>query len=98
MESIKKLRPDWNNYGGVAFEESLISKIESLISGLDYQPHIFPTGRGSIQIEKYVNEENFIEIEVSEDEIFAFQVKNGEEIEQEITIDEINTLISDLYV
>lgn len=98
LESIKKLRPNWNNYKGEAFKESLISKVESILSCLDYQPQIYPTGRGSIQIEKYINEENLIEIEVSENEIFAYRVKNGEEIEKEITVNEINILISDLYV
>jgi hypothetical protein len=97
LESIRKLRPNWNNYEGEAFEESLITYIEKIIADLDYQPQIFPTGRGSIQIEKYIDDENLVEIEVSNNEIFAYQVKDGEEIEKEITIDEINILISDLY-
>jgi hypothetical protein len=98
LEAIKKLRPNWNNYEGEEFEESLIMRIEKIISDLDYQPQIYPTGRGSIQIEKYIDEENLVEIEVSKDEIFAYQVKGGEEIEKEISVDEINTLIADLYV
>lgn len=97
LESIRKLRSNWNNYDGEAFEESLISNIEKILSDLDYQPQIFPTGRGTIQIEKYIDEENLIEIEISNTEIFAFQVKNGEETEREIDVDEINSLISGLY-
>lgn len=97
LESISKLQPNWNNFGAEGFDELVISKILHIISDLEYQPQIFPTGRGSIQIEKYFDEYNFIEIEVSKNEIFAYQVKNGQEIEKEISVDEISILFSELY-
>lgn len=97
LESIKKLTSNWNGYEGEQFESILINMIQDIISELDYQPQIFPTGRGSIQIEKYINDDNLVEIEVSNDEIFAYQVKNGEEIEKEISVAEINGLITELF-
>ena len=97
LEAIRRLSHNWNNYEGEEFEESLITRIEKIISDLDYQPQIFPTGRGSIQIEKYINEKNLIEIEVSKDQIFAYQVKDGKEAEKEIFIEEIKILLSDFY-
>ncbi len=97
LESLKKLSPNWNGYNGESFDKALISIVEDIISNLDYQPRIFPTGRGTIQIEKHINDNNLIEIEISQNEIFAYQVKNGEELEKEISITEINGLISDLY-
>jgi len=97
LNSLKHLQEDWNGYNGETIEDALISDIENLISTLDYQPQIFPTGRGSIQIEKYLNDENLVEIEISSNEIFVYQVKNGEEIEKEISISEINDFISELY-
>jgi len=97
LESIKKLTSNWNGYEGEQFESSLINMIQDIISELDYQPQIFPTGRGSIQIEKYINDDNLVEIEVSNDEIFAYQVKNGEETEKEISVAEINSLIAELF-
>lgn len=97
LESIKNLGSNWNGYESPEIEEKLISKVLQIISNLEYQPQIFPTGRGSIQIEKHINDENFVEIEISTDEIFAYQMKNGVETEKEISTDEINNLISDLY-
>ncbi len=97
LESIKQLTPNWNGYEGEKFNETLIANVESILSDLDYQPQIFPTGRGTIQIEKHLNDDNLVEIEVSQNEIFAYQVKNGVEIEKEISATEINNLISDLY-
>ncbi|MBL0191590.1 MAG: hypothetical protein IPQ18_09680 [Saprospiraceae bacterium] len=98
LDMIKNLGPNWNGYEGKPFETRLISKIQEIISDLDYQPQIFPTGRGTIQIEKYINDDNLIEIEVSNEQIFAYQVKNGEEIEKEISLKEINELITELFV
>lgn len=90
--------PNWNGYEGEnSLKLGLFLKFK-IISDLDYQPQIFPTGRGTIQIEKYINDDNLIEIEVSNEQIFAYQVKNGEEIEKEISLKEINELITELFV
>lgn len=97
LETIKNLTPNWNGYEGEQFETGIISMIQDILSDLDYQPQIFPTGRGSIQIEKYINDDNLVEIEVSNGEIFAYQVKDGEEIEKEISVNEINELINGLF-
>lgn len=95
--SLKQLGNNWNGYDSQRFSDDLISKVISIISNLDYQPQIFPTGRGTIQMEKYRDENNFVEIEISTNEIFAYQVKNGNETESVITVDEIKGLISELY-
>lgn len=97
LHEFKRFGNDWNGYNGQTFDDKLLALVENIISELDYQPQIFPTGRGTIQIEKFVDDNNFIEIEISENEIFAYQIKNGIEIEKEITQGEINTLIAELY-
>mgnify|MGYP003653924619 CR=1 FL=1 len=97
LNSLKQLQNGWNGYNGEAIEDSLISNIEDLISTLDYQPQIFPTGRGTIQIEKHLNDKNLVEIEISSNEVFVYQLKNGVETEKEISLLEINDFISELY-
>lgn len=97
LQAFKTLESNWNGYGGLPFSESVLSEVEKIISNLDYQPEIFPTGRGTIQIEKFIDDNNQIEIEISQDEIFVYQVKDGKEIEKEISSNEINELISELY-
>lgn len=98
LNFFRNLRLNWNHYEGEPIKESVIERVEKIISDLEYQPQIFPTGRGTIQIEKYIDEDNFVEIEIFEDEIFAYQMRDGDEMEREITMDEIDTLISELYV
>lgn len=97
LETIKHLKANWNQYGAQEFDNTLISKVMEILPKLEFQPQIFPTARGTIQIEKYLNKNNFIEVEISNEEIFAYMVKNGKETEKEITINEINTLLTDLY-
>ena len=97
LEAIQQLKANWNSYNGQIVNEAVISKVISILSFLDYQPQIFPTGRGTIQIEKYIDENNLVEIEISENEIFAYQVINGEEKESLISVDEIKNIISEIY-
>lgn len=98
LRKIKNLEYGWNGYNGNEINQEIISKIENIITGLDYQPQIFPTGRGSVQIEKFLDDNNFVEIEISEEEVFAYSVKNGEELEKNINVSEINDLINELYI
>lgn len=98
LESFKLLPANWNGYNGESFDAELIEKVKKIVSELEYQPLVFPTGRGSIQIERQIDDYNFVEIEISKNEIFAYQVREGQELEKEISVDEINSLFSELYV
>lgn len=97
LHTFKHFGKGWNGYNGEPIDHKLIDEIETLISDLEYQPQIFPTGRGSVQIEEYLDEHNFIEIEISNNGAFAYMVKNGKEMEKEISIHKINKLISEFY-
>jgi hypothetical protein len=97
LESFKTLRKNWNGYDGEQIKPEVIDIVEKIISKIEYQPQIFPTGRGSIQLEKYFDENNFYEIEISDDEIFLYKVKDGVETEKEISIKDLEKSIADFY-
>lgn len=97
LESFRNLAAGWNGYQGDKINTSVISKVMDLLPDLEFQPQIFPTGRGSIQIEKYVDERNLIEIEVFEDEVSVYQVKDGKELEKDVPFDEVKNIISNFY-
>lgn len=97
LESFRKLKEGWNGYDGMKINESVIEKVMDILPDLEFQPQIFPTGRGSLQLEKYIDDNNLIEIEVFEEEVSVYQVKGGEEIEREVTLDEIREIITDFY-
>lgn len=96
--SFLQLSSNWNGYEGEALSKPVIDKTISIITKLDFQPEIFPTGRNSIQIENEINENNFYEIEISTDNIFIYLVKNGDEVEKEMEADEVIALVNSMYV
>lgn len=98
LRSFKDLRRGWNGYNGNPIDESIITIVENLLTALDYQPQIFPTGRGTLQLEWFLDENNQIEIEISKEIAYLYQVKNGEEKEMKIEISEINDFVSDLFI
>jgi hypothetical protein len=96
LESFKRLTTNWNGYDGQQISPSLIDLTINLITGLDYQPKIFPTGRGSIQIE-YQQAGNYIEIEITENENYVFSIKNSEEKSFEISFDKIPVILNEFF-
>jgi hypothetical protein len=93
LDSFLQFGSNWHGYESQTFSKELISKVKSIIRALEYQPQVFPTGRGTIQLEKWVDDDNLVEIEISEDEIFAYKVISGEESESIISADKINKIL-----
>lgn len=96
LESLKRLTTNWNGYSGKPINSSLIDMTIGLLTELDYQPKIFPTGRGSIQIE-YQQNENYIEIEVTENENYVFLVKGGKENTFETQFNKIPSIVNEFF-
>lgn len=85
IRSLAALEEGWNGYGGRTIEPQLISQVESILPEFEIQPQIFPTGRGSIQLDFVKSEDVFLEVEISSTEIFAYR-KSGEK-EEELELD-----------
>lgn len=51
LNTISALEEDWNGYGAAVFSKESLAFFESLINGLDIQPIISPTGRGTLYLE-----------------------------------------------
>lgn len=94
LKSFLKLEENWNGYDGEFITEELIKKTEKIISSLDYQPQIFPTGRGTIQLEQYKNDENLVEAEVSLEQIDVYSIIKGIENECEVDEKQLNKLFT----
>lgn len=94
LRSLANLKSNWNGYGGQPIGEDVINKTEKILSALDYQPQVFPTGRGSIQIEYYKDDDNLLEIEISCAGIFVYKVCNGEDFEGSVKFDSLSEMIT----
>ncbi|TRX45785.1 hypothetical protein FNH22_31415 [Fulvivirga sp. M361] len=97
LRNLANLKSNWNGYGGESIDQDVIEKTEKMLSDLDYQPQIFPTGRGTIQIEYFKNDDNLIEIEISNEEIFVYKAQNGEEFEGSVEFDKLSEIITSFY-
>lgn len=81
--SYADLKKGWNGYDAKIISPTAIKRTKSLLLGLEFQPKIFPTGRGSVQVECYIDDSNLIEIEVFYNRYSVYSVDNGNEYENE---------------
>jgi len=97
LRNLANLKSNWNGYGGKSIPQGVIDQKEKIISDLDYQPQIFPTGRGTIQIEYFKNDDNLLEIEISDEEVFVYKVENGEDFEGSVEFDNLSEMVTSFY-
>jgi hypothetical protein len=94
--NLEKLEKGWNGYNAEPIDKEIIYSVLHLISDLDRQPKIFPTGRGTIQIE-YSNQDDHLEIEISKHTNSFFEQKNQQDSEGIILIDKINEKVNEFF-
>lgn len=97
MDSFKNLENNWNGYDALKFSDSVIDTARSALCLLDKQPDIFPTGRNSIQFEYEKPNGDYLEFEIAEGCITAFQAISGEEIECEVNLSEMRKMVIEFY-
>ena len=92
-----ELKDNWNDNNAKPFTSKLIEKVKLIISNVDYQPDVFPTGCNSIQLEYEMENGNYLEFEIFENSIKVFQVINNIEKTFYISEDIIPTYINNFY-
>ena len=97
LEGFRNLPNNWNTYGAGAFENEFVERVAGLLSSLDYQPKIFPTGRNSIQLE-YYNDADYLEFEINNNNVIDYySKKSGQEAEGETTFEGLNSILENFY-
>lgn len=66
LEQILHLSDDWNGYGAKKFTSALVEKCQSIFLELPIAPHIYPTGRQSIQFQYELPDRSYLEFEIFE--------------------------------
>jgi hypothetical protein len=64
-----KLKPNWNGYGGDPIPSDTINIAIQYIKAIDKQPTVSPTGRGSIQFDLTLGDNNITF------EIFSYEIQ-----------------------
>lgn len=71
---------NWNEHSAKSFNKSHIKLCNTLLNMLPYQPEIFPTANGSIQLEYDGQNESYLEFEVFPEYVASYLVdKSGNE-------------------
>lgn len=94
---FKSFENNWNGYDVLKFSKSVIDNARSALYFLDRQPDVFPTGRNSIQFEYEKENGDYLEFEIFEDSIVAFQIISDEENECLVNEMEMRKMVAEFY-
>lgn len=102
LNEIENLPDNWNDNGTTGFSATIINKCKEYIMGLEREPFVTPTATGSIQFEYELNNGDYLEFNISENEVsvFLFYVGIGKakfQIKENNILDEMNLLINKFY-
>ena len=78
LDSIGTFERNWNGYGAPAFGAGVIETAKIIVAQLTKQPEIFPTGRGTVQMEYHQKDGTYLEFEVFADRITVVYISNGD--------------------
>lgn len=97
IDKFKSFENNWNGYDALRFSKSVIDNARSALYFLDRQPDVFPTGRNSIQFEYEKDNGDYLEFEIFEDSIVAFQIISDEENEYLVNEMEMRKMVVEFY-
>lgn len=100
LYKFAQLEEGWDGYDAPNFPLELITKCMDVISNIEKQPDIYPTGRNSIQFEYELANGKYLEFELFDDKIGVYFIKdNGSEELFDINydIDLINQYVKRFY-
>jgi carbohydrate-selective porin OprB len=77
IDVISSLKKNWNGYGAKAFSQNVIDRAKMITQLLFSEVEVFPTGRGTIQFEWELDDNNYLEIEVYDYHTVSWAEING---------------------
>ena len=98
LRDIEKLPDNWDGEEGLRFDHTFIQEVVDLISTLQVQPDLGPTGRGSIQLEYGSRKKNnkYLGIEIYEKDrkVEIYEKDESENrTHEEISMEDINARV-----
>ncbi len=101
LDQIALLKDNWNGDGARAFQKTIITAARGIVTGLDIQPEVFPTGDNSVQFEYDGPDGSYLEIELREGksaDVFTIDRQGNERYTTvEISAKAINELVDHFY-
>lgn len=101
VESCQFLKYNWDKKNGFPFSKRIINKTKGLLSELNIQPEVSPTGRNSFYFQYALPNKSFITFEISEKFLYIVTVPYGvynessENTSRNISSDYINSKLDE---
>ena len=99
LASFRFLKKGWDGYQAETIPETVLSRTQNMLLELQSSSNpklqVFPTGRRTVQIEYFIDDDNQIEVEVFQNHYNAFVVVRGDETEKKVTKKEAIILLND---
>lgn len=77
LDAMASFSEDWNGYGAKGFSKEIIESSKRIIAHLPKQPEIFPTGRGTVQMEYHRQDGTYLEFEVCQNKVTVLFIDRG---------------------
>lgn len=99
LSRISQLGNDWNGYGAMPIDVSIIKKVTELLPALAIQPQLFPTACDTIQFEYEKPNGDYLEFTVGNDMVSAYMMdpQGHEDYYYHVDVNMINKLIRKFY-
>lgn len=100
LNKIKALQENWDGYGAPTIDATAIENSEELISAFCIQPCVYPTARGSVQMEYEKENSDYLEIEIFDDRVEIYtEYADGrsEENAMPVDVDAITKVVESFY-
>ena len=101
LQQIAQLKDNWDGYGAEHIPEHLILSASRLLRKLDFQPEIFPTSAGTLQLEYEKDNGDYLEFQFSGNgscEVFRCIDGSEEYFNSLDNHNTINALVEDFYI
>lgn len=83
----------WDGYNAPPIPAKVISRTKGLLVMLPDGARVFPTGRRTIQLEYHKDDDNYLELEVSETSFEIYSLKDNEEFEDSVQEGELVKIV-----
>lgn len=99
LEEISNLSDGWNDSEARSFPSEFLIYVRGILSSLEIDPDIFPTARGSIQLEYNNTSGDYLEFEIFADgKIKKFYCnRNGETSTDFVSASQLNGILNQFY-
>ena len=75
---MSKLEEDWNGYSAKKISNRIIELAKSILDIVEQQPEIYPTGRGTINMQYELKDKSYLEFELFDNRIECLKVPKRE--------------------